>query len=328
VELLTNSRAKCFRDCTQRHHYEYELGYRPAAVAHPLWFGDCIHHGLQPYWEVRRDGGDALGAALAALPDDADPFELVKMRAMLTAYAVVWDRVDLEVLAVEAEFRLPLIHPLSGAASREWELAGKIDLVVRFPDGRVAVVEHKTSSQDVGPGSDYRRRLTLDTQVSQDLMGAEALGFAPDLIVYDVLRKPQLKPLLATPVEQRKYTKPTKAEPTPRLYATQREFDETVDEYAARLGADFTADPNKYIERVELHRFDDERARFAVDVWKLSQSISLTRSLSLEAPNPGACFAHHSACPFLPVCERTASLDDEALYRRVEFPHEELTRAA
>jgi hypothetical protein len=347
VELLTNSRAKTFRDCALRHHYQYVLGYLPRATSHPLWFGDVAHRALQAYWECRRDGGpDALEAALSALPADADAFDLARLRVMLTAYAVAWDREDVEVLAVEQEFTLPLLNPLSGAASRDWQLAGKIDLVLRYAaDGRTVIVEHKTSSQDVSPGSDYRRRLTLDTQVSQYVMGGESLGYAVDAIVYDVLRKPKLEPLLATPPEKRQYTKGKPARPArpatakrpaveaqpeepPRLYAGQREADETPAEFAERLAAAVAEDPGSYLERVELHRFEDERARFAVDVWKLAQQIGLTTQLELATANPGACFAHHGRCFYLPVCERTASLDDPHLYHRPASPHAELSTAA
>lgn len=358
ANLLTNSRAKMFRDCQRRHHFAYVLGFKPVEVPHALWFGDaCIHVPLQGYWCARRDGLEGpLGAALDALPKDADPFDLARARVMLCAYATIWDAVECEVLDVEIEFTLPLIHPLTGEQSRTWTLAGKLDLVIRLANGKTAIVEHKSTSADPSAGSDYRRRLTLDTQISQYVAGAEALGHPADLVIYDILRKPDQRPLKATPEESRKYTEPRskacpeckkkKAAPGPhrdpetggecvdgrivtdpggKLYANQREADETPEEYEDRLAAVIAENVHAYIERIDIHRFENERAAFGVDVWKLGQSMALVEQLGLEVPNPDACFRQHGAtCPYLPVCEGTADLYDATRYRLADNPHEEL----
>ena len=73
----------------------------------------------------------------------------------------------------------------------------------------VWVVEHKTANADIGPGTTYWKRLVLDGQVSTYLPGTRALGHADVRgVLYDVIRKPTIRPLKATPVEQREYTKP------------------------------------------------------------------------------------------------------------------------
>lgn len=70
----------------------------------------------------------------------------------------------------------------------------------------VYIVEHKTANADIGPGSPYWRKLTLDAQCSNYMVGARALGHDPKGVIYDVIRKIGIKPRLATPVEERKYT--------------------------------------------------------------------------------------------------------------------------
>jgi hypothetical protein len=324
MDLLTNSRMKSFRACSRRHHLEYVEGYRPAQESEALAFGTLTHSCLEAYWLARQSGGDPeswLRTALDVLPANGDPFDAAKLRPMLIAYAAAWADVACEVLAVEREFRLPLVNPLTNHPSRTWVLAGKLDLVIRLSDGRIAVVDHKTSSESIEPGSDYRRRLILDGQLSQYWRGCESLGWAPDLGIWDVLGKPALRPLKATPVESRKYTKDG------RLYANQRETDETPDEYEIRIAEALAADPAKFFARVEVARLEVEREQYDANVWHLATVMREAKPYGRAIYNPDACMRGRSPCPFLAFCEGTASLDDESLFRRVDqdHPHEELS---
>ena len=221
---LNNSRMKAFRACQRLHRYSYTLGYRPARANAALAFGTGEHAGMGAYLLARKSGhADPTAAAFAALPQLADPFAQVRLEELLGLWCAYWDGEALEVLAVEATFRLPLLNPDSGYPSRTFALKGTLDALVRLGDGRVAILEHKTTSEDPGAGGAYRTRLALDSQVSQYFEGAAALGYPADVCVYDVLVKPALKPLRATPAESRKYTKQG------TLYYTQRESDETPD---------------------------------------------------------------------------------------------------
>lgn len=338
TELLTHSRLKSYRACARQHRYAYTLGYRPAREASALTFGTAIHAALEAYWRTRqrldadaaRFPGDlALEAALAALPEFEDAYVLARARAMLVFYAEQWDARAVEVLAVERVFELPLLNPESGCASRTFRLAGKLDLVLRLEDGRTAVVEHKTSSADVGAGSAYQTQLALDGQVSQYFDGADALGFAADLCVYDVLVKPALKPLLATPVEQRRYTKGkpatrTKPAEPPRLDARQRDEDESPAAYEQRLLEAMAAEPHRHGAQIEVPRLEDERAEYRFDVWQLAELIRFSERTGRAPKNPDACFKHGSPCSFLDVCLRAASLDDPTRFVRLADVHREL----
>lgn len=325
--LYTHSASKLFRACARAYKYGYVLGARALRTPWALAFGTIVHAALEAYWRARQAGRPDPGAAglatLAALPDDTDPFERAKLRVLVAAYATTWDRVRCEVLAVEAQFEAPLVDPATGAASAYWRRAGKIDLVIRGPGraGRpvVVLVEHKTSAEDLGLGGAYRRRLALDEQITFYLLGARALGFAPEGVIYDVLRKPDAKPLLATPVERQRRRKRDGA-----LDARQRERDETPAEYEARLAAKVAEDPDGHIVRVPVHRFGGELARFERDVWDQSELIRFAEERDAFPQNSAACFAHHGACPYVDVCEGTARLDDPARFRRLPTVHPEL----
>lgn len=326
LPILTSSRVKSFRACPRKHHFEYVLGVRPVQTSHALAFGTLLHTALEAYWTARRPGATKapLQAAIATLADDADPYDRARLEAMLAGYSVAWDTFECEVLAVEAEFRLPLINPITRHPSRTWQLGGKLDLVLRLPDGRIAVVDHKSTSEGIEAGSQYRRRLTMDGQLSMYWHGCEALGWPVDLAIWDVLRKPSIKPSRATPEADRKYTK------TGALYAAQRLADETPDEYRDRCVEAILADPGRNYARVEVTRLEAERDQHSVNVWHLAVAMREARAFGDGVYNPDACLRYGSPCPYLDVCEGTAALDDPTRYRRVdpEHPHEELAASA
>ena len=329
MNLLTASRVKAWTACPRLHHYRYELGLVPVAHESPaLAFGTAIHAGLEAWWRTIGDGapGDAFQAAteraLVSLGDTAPEHDAARLIAMLAGYDVRWQRwaCSTEVLGVEQEFRAPLRDPRTGKCAKTWQLAGKLDALVRLADGRVAIVEHKTTSRDPGPGSDYRAALTMDAQVSTYFDGAAALGHPADVCVYDVLAKPSQKPLTATasPV--------MKKDGTPR--AGTRLSDESADEYRERLIGVISDDPERYLVHAEIVRMDTERAAHARDLWEVVHAIEHARTRAaagaLPARHASACFAHGAPCAFLDVCAGRARADDATRYRRLPI-HQELT---
>lgn len=319
MQLLTNSRIKSYRACPRQHRNSYTLGYSPIREAPALAFGTATHSCLQAYWEARRVSSpmSPFDRAIAAIPANMDPFARARLEAMLVAYTASWDNERVEVIFEEREFRLPLINPDTGHPSKTFELAGKIDLMLRLEDGRVAIVEHKTRSGDAAAGSDYRDALVLDGQITQYFLGAESLGYAPDVCIYDVLLKPNTRPALATPHEVRRYTK------TGALYASQRERDETVDEYRDRLLADVSSGPSKYVQTFEVARLDDERDEYNGDIWDIAAEIRASERTGRSRRNPDSCHRYGSPCSYLPVCQRRASLEDTTLYK-LTVQHPEL----
>lgn len=304
---MTASRLRAAHACPRLDHYRYELGLvAPSTGA--MAFGTAIHAGLEAWWSAIRDGApeDALSAAFAQV-DLADDYERARAEAMLAGYDVQWRRwaCGVEVLGIEQTFRAPLRHP-DGRTALTWTLAGKLDALVRLSDGRVAIVEHKTTSRDAGAGGEYRSRLTLDPQVSVYHDGAEALGHEADLCLYDVLVKPAQKPLLASAqVKLRKDGQPR---------AGQRAADETPDEYRARLIEAIAADPGRYLIHAEIVRTERDREEHGRDVWETVAALEhYRRRLPVLPPrHAGACFSHGSPCAFLPLCEGRARIEDYA----------------
>lgn len=300
MNTLTASRLTTARACQRKHWIEYVAGYRPATKSSALRFGTLIHRGLEVWW---RDGFN-LDAALAAVQAEANPYDRARAEAMLMGYHCRWESERYEVLGVEVEFRAPLTNPETGRASRSWRIAGKLDALVRDPrDGLVKVIEHKTASSDISPGSDYWARLRMDGQVSMYFDGATALGHEPAAVVYDVLAKPGLRPLQVS---------------------AKRATEESPEEYRERLVAWIAERPAAAFARGEVVRLEAELAEFRFDIWNTAQQIHRAVRSELAPRNPDSCWAYGSLCPYLAVCSGEATLDDPR-FVRMESVHPELT---
>ena len=155
MELFTSSRARSFRACQRQHYLHYVMGYCTVASRAPLRFGTAFHVCIEQYWLCGTDA--AVARSQKAFDESLDPYDTAKLRAMVYAYCLGWDvrRVGYieRVLGVEREYKLPMINPLTGRASRTWERAGKVDVIVLLCDGRLAVIEHKTSAEPAAPAS-------------------------------------------------------------------------------------------------------------------------------------------------------------------------------
>lgn len=268
----------------------------------------------------------ALEAIDTHATPDTDPYERAAARALMVGYTARWGdaRDPSLVRGVEQRWAAPLIDPVSGIAHPAVELRGKFDVLLR--DG---FVEHKTTSSDITPGSDYWQRVSaLDSQVSMYGMAARHVG-ADGVCVYDVIRKPMIEPARATPIEARKYTKEKvdKAgnivEPS-RLYAAQREHDESPEDYESRLLSDIESKPDAYYQRAEVVRLDKEREEHALDVWHTVRAMTETHRARYYPRNTDSCFRFKRPCSYFEVCSGRASLDDDTLFRTAKSAHEEL----
>jgi hypothetical protein len=315
--MLTSSSSKLFRACSRAYRHRYVDGVVSTARASTLTFGSAFHLGLEAWWLA---SADKLEAAIDALDVDAlDPVDQVRVEELLRLYDARWSGEPYDVIAVEAEYRAPLLNPDTGAASRTFQRAGKIDAIVRERHtGRTLIVEHKTSREDIGTGSRYWQRLTLDGQISHYYAGAASLGHQADACLYDVVSVPRLSPMLATPEESRRVTK------VGILDKRQRDRDETLEEFRARLRATLAADPERYVRRAEVVRLEDDLRDAAFDDWSTAIRIRESANADRWPRNPDACERYHRLCEYHPVCTRAAAIDDPLLYR-AERPHRELT---
>lgn len=310
LELLTSSRMRCFRECARKHDLSYVQGYRPSRTAEALRFGTLVHAALEAYWKAIQDWqrdstiieSAPLGAALQAIQrfPGSDAFEKIRAEEMICAYVRQWGASDphaYEVVAVETRFDAPLLNPETMHASKTWRLAGKVDVVLRRrSDDRVLVGESKTTSDAIESDADhYWEKLAIDGQISGYVLGAESMGHQCDEVLYDVLKKPAMRPLLATPMDARKFTA------AGVLYASQRALDETAGEYRLRVRAALLESPDKYLQRKSIPRSNSQIEDWMFDAWQQSGMMRESARLGRSPRNAEACH-RMGTCPFWTLC--------------------------
>lgn len=335
-QLLTHSRMQEFKRCPRKHLYKYEMGVRRQREAQPLRLGSAVHLGLEVLG-IDRDAEKATVAATQGyevLPiwckSDDDVYEwrieCETVRVLTAMYAWYWNRDGIpddlrvaEIIENEKVFELPIVNPETGAPSTGTRKAGKRDKIVLLGDGARCVMEHKTTGEPIDdPLSIYWLRLRIDDQISLYLMAANEQGHGCTDILYDVIHKPGLEPGRATPIEKRKFTKEG------RLYANQRERDETPEEYGTRVQADIIERPDFYFRRRRIPRLESDINEFRQDLWNVHQSILAARANDRWYRNTGAC-AVMGRCEYLEVCHN--GFDPNNLpdgFVRVENLHPEL----
>lgn len=325
-ELITNSRMAAFRACQRLHQIKYVQGYRAVDDSEDLEFGTVMHKALEGWWLSHQKhepncalqyGQNNLGEAL----DDSllDETARAKAEVLLIGYDARWgeEMANYDVLGVESKFVLPL------AGVRGFRRAGKIDAVVqKRSDLTVWTVEHKTSGADLTPGSTYWTRLRMDSQVSLYFDGGESLKYGPIAgCIYDVIGKPDIRLLKATPEDKRKYV-----QGTGRLYANQRDKDETVEEFKVRLAEKIVEAPHDYYQRTEVIRLDAELNAAREDVRQTALLIRESTKKGYAPRNPDQCwkFGAGKPCAFVDVCCQVADLEDTTKFRKLENVHPEL----
>lgn len=249
--VLTSTRLSTMRRCLRQHYLRYELGLARDREDAALRIGSAFHKGL----EARHGGLDrerAVAAAIDgydAMPDWANAtawqVERETVAAMLEGHFWRYGNDDVEYIAVERTFELPLIDPATGIASPTFTVAGKIDAVVRLPDGRIAVLEYKTSGEDIGRDAEYWLRLRIDPQISLYVLAARALGFDAATVLYDVTRKPTIR----------------------------LRRDETPTQFGERLRTDIGDRPDYYFARREIPRLEQDLAEHQPEVWQQARAL-------------------------------------------------------
>lgn len=342
-ELITASRMSCLLDCPRKHYWRYECGLKRDVDAMALRFGTAWHAAMEARWQ-KQPFEDALAAALATA-QDFDEFTVATLSGLLAGYYARWAEDPVKELCAEVEFRAPL------AGSRSFDTAGKIDGLAVLHDGRLALVEHKTTSADVGPDSDYWLRLRSNTQINQYILAARSLGWDVATVIYDVARKPAIKPLSCVTeldeqglkiVQDDTGARVFKKDGAPKQSADKEKGEsyrggpETPEQFADRLAADTKERPDFYFARREVPILEDELDEFAIQRLELSRMILGFRAASRKAKRQHHGWPRHLTemqcknCDYQSFCLQNI-VPDMAMPPagfRVGQKHEELAQAA
>ena len=282
-----------------------------------------------------REPIEAMAAALEAA--NTDPLSVWKVRALLTGYHERWKAADLQVLTVEEVFQLPIVNPDTARSSRTFTQGGRFDLTVHY-DRRDWLMEHKTCSEDIAdPSAPYWKRLAIDSQVSMYALANWQDGRKLDGTIYDVIRKPTIRPKQIPKAEQKllvegKYCgfDVTAGDLDD---AIQNEFRETPRLYGCRLLRDTLDEPQKYFQRRPVPRLDSEILEWAGELWQVAQDMRQTELDGHHYRNSGACMNYGRPCDFLGICsgydtpESDKWKQREQAHPEVNLPNDVLTHS-
>jgi len=347
VELLTHSRQSCFKTCRRQHYFSYELGIRRTLDAKALRMGSAYHAGVEQLGK-----GLGLDAACQAArdayyltPEHFDEYEWAieceTVVRLLCGYEWRWRNDSIKNIAAEQAFELPLRNPATGKTSRLFKLAGKIDGIVELPDGRLAVKECKLLGDDIGTDSDLWPRLRIDQQISLYVTAARRLGFKVEEVLYDVCRKPTIKPAdvplldeLGAKIVLDAQGNRVKTDrglwrqtgDKERGYVLQTRL-MTVEEWGNKLNDDIAARPDFYYARNLVARLDADLEEYESELWDIAKTIreAQTQKRWYRTASKNTC----DFCSFFSLCTSSIDAEKGALpdgFVRVEDVHPELER--
>jgi len=343
MELLTHSRQQSFKTCRKKHWFSYELGIRRDVDGKALRMGSAYHDGLEAMSGYDSDAVDrAVDAArvhYVQCPESLDVYEWEieeeTVVRLLCGYHWYWGK--LEIIAAEKPFNLPLVNPKTKRPSRTFRVAGKIDGIERIEDGRLVVRECKLFGEDIGPDSKMWNRLQVDSQISLYVHSARRIGYDVQSVLYDVTRKPTVKPE-RVPLLDSNDTKIVldangdrviKANGEPRQTGSKKDGyelqtrDMTVEEWGEKLSNDIAERPDFYFQRIEIARLDQDLDEYQRELWDIASNIRTAQKESqhYRTVDKNTC----SWCEFFGLC--TSGFDPASLpdgFVQLSDPHPEL----
>jgi hypothetical protein len=305
--ILTSSSIGTLQSCKMKYKLRYIDRLEPVTKPGYFALGSAFHRAV----EVMRRGGTLSDMLLtcsenSSLSSDDD--------CVLTAMVEAYHRRHLGggVRAAIAPAFTHVEHQWLYQASPGLTIAGVVDAI----DEHGYIHETKTTSR---LDEKYKERLWSARQTLMYVSFLRRLGFDIKGVIYDIIQKPTIKRLLATPHEKRKFVK-DKVTKEMRLSATQRERDETDAEYLTRLRAWYREHPGMlhqeeivYTERQLEDIFDDVLREGK----ELMERRWFTRSRDACYPRGG------SPCPFKPLCDN----DDNPVLRGTHYQVREKTHS-
>ena len=320
----TYSMWSLFRNCRMACKLRYldflvALGFDPN-----LRFGSAIHQFLE-CWHRNRDLAQVLDLIDHSYPNRAAEDDLLRdwhlATAIMKGYATRYPVEEFSVVELEKKFEGEIVNPATGATSRSFTLAGKVDGIVRIGDEHF-LLEHKTASiLDSG----YIERLWTDFQIILYCWYVEqALGIRINGVIYNVIVKAKLQQSKGeTEAEYEARRADLIAKSKTGKSSAQRRMPETDDEFQGRLAA-------KYAEQGMFHRevLYISRDRFAVlqaELWELTQNFLDARRRDTWYQNTSQCFQYGRPCAYFALCRSDFSPLVRDNHYRVEPPHTELS---
>ncbi len=312
-----------FRNCRKSNEWRYVRELVPIERDPNLSFGTLIHRCLD-LWHSQRAPSVVFDFIDRSFPDRLrDEYQRRNWHlavAMMRGYAARYSTEEFEVVALEKVFEGPIINPATGAASRTFVLAGKIDGILKI-NGRYWLLENKTAASI---DSSYLEKLWTDFQIVLYSHYVEtALGFPIAGILYNILGKARLQQSEGETEEEFEVRRAELiAKSKSGKSSAKRKLPESDDDFQARLAEKYT-DPAMF-HREALFLSRDQIDSLRAELWELTQAYLEARRRGVFYMNSSYCFNFRKPCPYFSLCRSNgSSVVMENLYER-RPPNEEL----
>jgi len=313
--ILTNSERGCFRQCPRKWKYQYEDQRIPVQSKEYFVFGSAMGLGLDAIWEGREYGEDFKAYLTEHAREDRQAILYYKGMAMLKGYVANYPTLFMEWEVLKTE------HTVSMDLGNDLTFTGQIDKVARNKKtGRLAVIDHKTSSEDIDDlSSQYWESVNYIDPQTAGYRAALEEEFGEEVdIFYDVIKKEGSKgPKMKSVVRKRKDE-------------TQEDFEmrkadnlESWDEYGARI-ADLYLENDQWYQFQQVVKTKDDmndwRREFIADAGAIQHCIDS----GVYPKVTFACGRRDQRCEYVTVCAKINSLDSDD-FKDKGARHPELT---
>jgi hypothetical protein len=243
------------------------------------------------------------------------------LTAMMTAYARKYEQEPFEVICLEKKFKGEIINPATGACSKSFHLAGRVDGVVK-EKSRYYLIEHKTASLIDG---NYLEKLWADFQIQlYSIYIASELGIEISGVIYNILGKAKLRKSEGeTEAEYEERKEGLAAKNKSGKSNATRNMPESDEEFQARLAL-------KYQEPEMFHReliYIDQSRLTAIqeELWELTKAYLDARRRDVFYQNTSYCFNFNRPCRYFDLCRANGNVKNliDNFYE-IREPHEEL----
>jgi hypothetical protein len=276
----------------------------------------------------------AVDAACAQSTVEHTDLHRATIRGLLRGYEARWaNNHQFQTESVEQEFCQPIYNLKNKSdrlsISRTFRVAGKKDVIALGGRHDRWIVDHKTTSSNIeAPDAVFWGRLPIEGQANLYLLSEHISGKAVMGAVWDVIRKPGIRPKKLTKVDQKAITSLGEyygyqvAEQTKHFVLANG--DENTELYELRVAHECEQKPHRYFQRREILRLEHEMLEYAADLWDLAAEVRTCRQTRRHLRNSGNCLRYGTPCPYLGICSGYDTPESDK-WRRRETVHAELS---
>lgn len=311
-EPITISEMGTFQRCPRLYYLRYVKLWAPERMADELYFGTAWHAAMEA-----RNGGatyeQALEVALSLKGNEVSELLAAQLSGLLAGYYARYGARGADGLQLYSEvaFTVPI------AGTRKFAAAGKIDGLGMAADGVYVLHEYKTTNEDI-TDDDFWLRTQYNIQLYQYVEAARRHGWNIGRIIYDVTRKPTIRPrekvatldenglkVVNDMIGNRVY----KRDGSPKQTADSDKGEvvvyhaETMDEYSQRVLDDTLATPEAYFQRREVSVLDGELDEYVRTRLTFVKNLLFLRALSKKCARPEDAYQRHCTSMNCKRCE-------------------------